>query len=138
VLVGLTLATSKGDIARAVVEGITLEMRDIVEAERSAGVEFARIRAAGGPTKSRIWNQMQADMYKVPVEVLKASDTGALGAALYAGVGAGVYGGYREAVDAAVHISEVYEPNPKVFAAYDDAYERFLRVYCALHAGKAF
>lgn len=138
VLVGVSLGTTKAQIARAVMEGVTLEMRDIIEAQRRAGVKVEAIRLTGGGTKSRMWNQMQADMYKVPVKVLQTSETGALGAALYAGVGAGVYGSYKEAVDTAVHIKEEYEPNPQSYAAYDDAYARFVKVYEALHAGKVF
>lgn len=138
VLSGLSLGSTRGDIARAVMEGITLEMRDILEAQRRAGVKIDSIHLTGGGTRSRMWNQMQADMYKEPVRVLQTSETGALGAAMYAGVGAGVYAGYREAAEAAVHIKETYEPNPSTFATYDDAYERFVRVYSALHEGQVF
>ncbi len=136
--VGITLGTTKAQMTRAVMEGITMEMRDIIEAQRNAGVEVSAIRLTGGGTKSRMWNQMQADMYKVPVKVLQTSDTGALGAALYAGVGAGVYKSYAEAANTAVHIKDEYEPNPKAYAAYDEAYGRFVRVYEALNKGKAF
>jgi xylulokinase len=138
VLSGVTLASTKSDVARAVMEGITLEMRDIVEAQRRAGVALSSIHLTGGGTKSPMWNQMQADMYKVPVQVLQTSETGALGAAMYAGVGAGVYTSYKEAADTAVHIKETYEPDPKTFAAYDDAYENFANVYTALHEGQVF
>jgi xylulokinase len=77
-------------------------------------------------------------MYKVPVHVLQTSETGALGAAMYAGVGAGVYSSHRQAVETAVHVEETYEPGVKNFAAYDEAYERFVSVYTALHEGKVF
>jgi xylulokinase len=138
VLSGVTLGTTKADIARAVMEGITLEMRDIVEAQRRAGVALASIHLTGGGTKSRMWNQMQADMYQIPVQVLQTPETGALGAALYAGVGAGVYTSYKEAAETAVHIKETYEPDPANFAAYDEAYGNFVKVYTALHEGKVF
>lgn len=138
VLAGLTLGTSRADVARGIMEGITLEIRDIVEAVHAARVEIETIRATGGATKSRLWNQMQADIYKRPVQVLKERDTGALGAALYAGVGVGVYGSYREAVATAVRVAEEYEPNAKVFDAYDDAYGRFLRCYEGLFGSGVF
>jgi xylulokinase len=138
VLSGFTLGTTKAEVARAVMEGVTLEMRDIVEAQRRAGVELSSINLTGGGTKSPMWNQMQADMYKVPVHVLQTPETGALGAAMYAGVGVGAYDSYREAADIAVHIKETYEPNPKNFAAYDEAYEKFVKVYTALHEGGVF
>lgn len=138
VLFGITLGSTHSEVARAVMEGITLEMRDILEAQRRAGVEIASIHLTGGGTKSRLWNQMQADMYKVPVHVLQTSETGALGAAMYAGVGAGVYSNHRQAAETAVHVRETYEPGSKNSAAYDEAYSRFVSVYESLHAGKAF
>jgi xylulokinase len=138
VLYGITLGTTHAEVARSVMEGVTLEMRDILEAQRRAGVKITSIHLTGGGTKSRLWNQMQADMYKVPVHVLQTSETGALGAAMYAGVGAGVYSSHRQAVETAVHVEETYEPAPKSFAGYDEAYERWVSVYTALHEGKVF
>lgn len=137
-LLGMTLGTTKAQIARAVMEGITMEMRDNVGAMRRANVEMNTIRLTGGATKSRLWNQMQADMYKVPVQVLQTSETGCLGAALYAGMGAGVYKDYNEAVDAAVQIAETYEPNPANYEAYDKAFERFTLAYNSLNNGGYF
>jgi xylulokinase len=137
-LVGFTLGTSKAQIARAVMEGVTLEMRDILEAQRRAGVDVERIRVTGGATKSPLWNQMQADIYQRPVQILQTSETGTLGAALYAGVGVGVYDSYQQATDTAVKISDEYQPNPDYFEAYDEAYARFCKVYEALDEGGAY
>ena len=80
---------------------------------------------------------MQADIYKQPVSVLQTSETGCLGAAIYAGVGAGVYKSYEEAVDIAVKIKEVYTPNPETKEAYDRGFYRFVRGYEGL-AGSGF
>lgn len=137
-LLGLTLGTSKPQIARAVMEGITMEMRDNVEAMRRANVVMKTIRLTGGATKSRLWNQMQADMYKAPVQILQTSETGCLGAALYAGVGACVYKDYAEAVETAVQIAETYDPNPAHYDAYDEAFERFSAGYESLDRGGYF
>ncbi len=135
---GMSLGTTKADMARAVMEGITNEMRDIVEAQREAGIKHKAIRLTGGATKSRMWNQMIADSFKVPVQILQTSETGCLGAALYAGVGAGVYSSYKEAVETAVKIKEEYEPNPANFAAYDESYERWVKAYESLAQGGYF
>jgi len=135
---GATLGTTKEQFARAVMEGITLEIRDNLEAQKKAGVNLEVINLTGGGVKSRMWNQMQADIYQVPVRVLQTTETGCLGAAIYAGVGTGVYKSYQEAVDVAVHIKETYEPNPKNFAAYDDAYARWCKAYDSLDKGGYF
>ncbi|MEG0377707.1 MAG: FGGY-family carbohydrate kinase, partial [Eubacterium sp.] len=137
-LMGMTLGTSKAQVARAVMEGITMEMRDNVEAMRRSNVEMKTIRLTGGATKSKSWNQMQADMYKTPVQILKTSETGCQGAALYAGIGAGIYKDYNEAVEIAVQIAETYDPNPSNYEAYDEAFERFTLCYNSLYKGGYF
>lgn len=138
VLLGLTLGTTKGEIARAIMEGITMEMRDNIEAQRNAGVHIKEINLTGGATKSRMWNQMQADMYKVPVNILQTSETGCLGAAIYAGIGAGLFSDYDEAVNRVVHVTETYQPNPEHYDAYDKAFERYQSAYKSLSEGGYF
>lgn len=135
---GITLGTTKAEMARAVMEGITLEMRDNIESIRKMGIVVDAIRVVGGATNSNVWNQMQADMYKVPISVLEVSETGCLGAALYAGIGLGVYASLDEAVEKAVRIKAVFEPNPDNFDAYDQAYERFVVGYESLDQGGFF
>jgi xylulokinase len=137
-LLGATLGSTKAQFARAVLEGVTLEIKDNLEAQKKAGVNIEAINLTGGAVKSRTWNQMQADIYQVPVRILQTTETGCLGAAIYAGVGAGVYKSYQEAVGVAVHIKETYEPNPENFAAYDDAYARWCKAYDSLNNGGYF
>jgi xylulokinase len=79
---------------------------------------------------------MMADIYKQPIHILQTSETGCLGAALYAGVGVGAYKDCNEAASV-VRVEKTYEPNPANFAAYDAAYERFDDIYNALD-GKIF
>ena len=131
---GMTLGTSKGEMARAVMEGICYEMYDIIRAEIDAGVEIDAIRLSGGAAKSKLWRQMMSDIFKRPIMRLSTSETGCLGAALYAGVGACVYRGCADAALRAVHITETNEPDHSRAAAYDEAYDRFSRVYDALES----
>ena len=126
---GLTLGTTKKELGRACMEGITMEMRDNFEAIRRAGIKVDNVRIVGGAVKSRMWSQMQADMYKTPVQSLVAGETGCLGAALYAGVAAGIYKDFFEATEKAVRIKETIDPNPSNYGAYDEAYERFILGY---------
>lgn len=135
---GITLGSSKAEMARAVLEGITLEMRDNIESIRKVGIAVSDVRAVGGATNSAVWNQMQADMYKVPVSVLEVAETGCLGAAMYAGIGLGVYSSLDDAVARAVRIKAVYEPIPENYAAYDAAYARFVAGYESLAGGGFF
>jgi len=135
--IGMSLGTTKADIARAVMEGICYEMYDIINAELAAGIKLNGIRLTGGAAKSPLWSQMLADICKQPIYLLSASETGCLGAALYAGIGVGAYKDAHEASDKAVQIKASFQPNPDNYAAYDKAYKRFNDVYDALN-GKIF
>jgi xylulokinase len=128
----MTLATSKSDMARAVLEGIAFEMRDVLEAQAAAGVEVRSVRVVGGAAKSPIWCQLLADVFERPVELLQTSETGCLGAALYAGTAVGVYPDLAAAVDQAVSITDRYEPDASAAPAYEKAFRRYQSVFDAL------
>ncbi|HSV74598.1 MAG TPA: FGGY family carbohydrate kinase [Chthonomonadales bacterium] len=132
VFLGMSLGTSKAQMARAVLEGITFEMRDILEAEAKAGIKVETVRLTGGAAKSPFWCQLMADAFGKPIEILQTSETGCLGAALYAGIGAGLYRTPAEAVDRAVKVTAVYQPDPSLAAAYDRAFARFAQTMDAL------
>lgn len=132
VFIGMSLGTKKADMARAVMEGISFEVYDIINAELEAGIKINSIRLTGGAAKSPMWCQMLADIFKLPIQLLSAGETGCLGAALYAGIGVGAYENCRDAAEKAVKLTEVFEPDPEKFAAYDKAYQRFINVYNAL------
>lgn len=129
--IGMTLGSNKADMARSVMEGICYEMYDIINAELAAGIHLEAIRVTGGAAKSPLWCQMMADIFKRPIHILQTSETGCLGAALYAGIGVGAYKDCKEAA-AKVRIEQTYQPNSKNFDAYDKAYKRFVDVYEAL------
>ena len=131
-LVGLSLIHTRGDIARAVMEGITLDQKDILTSIRAAGVEIERIRIMGGATKSELWNQLQADCYGVPVETLKITDAAVMGAAICAGVGAGIYPDIPSAADALVRVDRTYMPSPDMVEFYDESYRLYVKTYEAL------
>lgn len=130
--VGMTLATTKSDMARAVLEGIAFEMRDVLEAQAKAGVEVRSVRLVGGAAKSPIWCQLLADVFERPVELLQTSETGCLGAALYAGTAVGVYPDVAAAVDQAVTVTETYQPDPTAALQYEKAFRRYQAVFDAL------
>jgi xylulokinase len=129
---GMTLATSKSDMARAVLEGIAFEMRDVLEAQAAAGVEVSSVRLVGGAAKSPMWCQLLADVFDRPIERLQTSETGCLGAALYAGTAVGVYPDIATAADQAVSVTETYEPDDSAAPAYEKAFRRYQAVFDAL------
>jgi xylulokinase len=119
-------------MARAVMEGVVFALRDGLEIMRGLGVPADEIRATGGGGKSPLWLQLQADIYGAPVATLAAEEGPAYGAALLAGVGAGVFTDVGAAVAACVRVAGVTEPNPANSAAYADAYAAYDKVYPAL------
>ena len=130
-LTGLTFAHDRGCLARAFIEGITLEMKDILTSMLSSGIEVDTIRIMGGATKSPIWNQIQADVYNRPVETLKITDAALLGAAIFAGTGSGCFKDIRDAVSRMVVVDSVYEPVQENVEIYEELYD----IYCRLYEG---
>ena len=131
-LLGLTFAHDQGCLARAFMEGITMEIKDIFSSMDAAGLEINHVRILGGPTKSPLWNQLQADIYNRPVDTLKTTDAAVLGAAICAGAGVGVFKDIREGVAAMVAVDKTYEPNPQNAALYDELYAIYCQAYEAL------
>lgn len=137
-LVGLTFAHGRPEIARAVMEGVVLEIRDIVERWHTAGLEVNSLRIGGGATRSALWNQIQADVYGRPVETLQSSESTVLGAAMLAGLGAGVYASLEDGVEAMVRVAAQVEPDAARHARYTEMYRAYVKAYEGLNASGAF
>ena len=138
VVLGLTFAHDRFALARAFMEGITLDMKDMLTAMVSSGVTVTEARLLGGPTKSRVWNQIQADVYGVPVTTLKVTDATVLGAAVLAGVGGGVFSSIEEGAQRMVCLDERYEPVAGNVERYRRLYELFCRAYQGLDSSGVF
>jgi glycerol kinase len=128
VLSGLHLGTSRGHIARAVVEGIAASVAMLVSAAvADVGRPLTFLRADGGLTRSRLLVQAQADLLQVPVLVYRSADATALGVAALGLLGAGGAGSLGEAVGTA-EVEAIVEP---VITA-DEAAERLVAFRSAL------
>lgn len=132
-LVGMTLGTTKAEILRAAMEGICFEMKEMLGALKEAGFdEFKTLRVTGGAARSKLWNQMQADIYGCRVETADAPEATALGAAMIGAVGAGVFKDLHEAAEHMVHVKDIYEPIPENVELYDEVYKLFRSCYKGL------
>lgn len=136
--VGLTLAHTRSDMARACVEGITLEQKDILHSMQQAGRSFSYVRIVGGATKSEVWNQIQADVYGLPCETLAVSDAAALGAAISAGYGVGCFASLQEGARQMVRVLRRYEPDPQRTRQYEALYDIYRELYEALATTDVF
>ena len=131
---GMTLATTREDMIRATMEGITYDLKDMFEAMLKAGIpSFNTVRITGGIAVSDVWNQIQADVYGWDVETVEISEATALGCAIVAAVGAGVYADYQDAVDHMVKIKKHYTPNMKAHELYKDAFRVWKSIFSSTH-----
>ncbi|MBR5559342.1 MAG: hypothetical protein IKU72_03765 [Oscillospiraceae bacterium] len=133
--IGLTLAHDRGCLARACMEGITMEQREMLEYVQTMGIKANRVRVVGGPTKSEVWNQIQADIYGIPVESLAVTDASVLGAAIIGAVGAGIFPDYPSAVESLVKVSKEYIPNPAAVEMYNQLFDVYKQAYRDLCQG---
>jgi xylulokinase len=132
VILGLTLDTDKKMLTRAVLEGICLEIRWMLDSAGSLGMPIEEIRIWGGGAKSSLWNQIAADVYGIPAARTEISEGGLVGAAICAGVGVGIFKDAREGTRAMVRIAERYEPNPATLARYNEMFDIYRTAYRAL------
>lgn len=136
--IGMSFAHGRPEVVRSVLEGVVLEIRDMMDGWIQAGVTPQVIRLGGGATKSPLWNQIQADVYGRPVQTLKVGESTVLGAALLAGVGAGVFKSIEEGVAQMVHVTGEVEPNMSNHRVYEDLYQAYTRAYAGLCDSGAF
>lgn len=132
--VGLTASHTKAHLTRAVLEGVAFSMRDSLEIFKELGAPIKKIRLGGGGAKSKLWRQIQADVYGQNVEILEADEGAAFGAAILAGVGAGQWQTVDEACEQTIRIAETVEPNQDSVEALNRNYEAYRLLYSALRA----
>jgi xylulokinase len=121
---GLSLRQGRGAVARATMEGIAFGVRSRLETLGRTSAPATELRVSGGGASLAAWNQIKADVTGIPV-VRVAGDSTAAGAAMLAGLGAGIYGDPGEAVSAGYRPAERAEPDPAHRALYDDLYQRY-------------
>jgi xylulokinase len=131
VFCGLTLRHNKAHLTRAVLEGVTYGLRDSLELMRALGLSIEQVRASGGGARSPLWRQILADVFDTEIVTVNVTEGAAYGAALLAGVGAGVYGSVAEACDMVIQMTGRTQPGPAV-PVYEDYYPRYRALYPAL------
>lgn len=132
VFFGLSAMHTKRDMLRAVMEGVAYSLRDCVEVFREMGVSVSDMMACGGGGTSPLWRQMLADLYGCSVKTVTSKEGPALGVAILAMVGAGMYGSVQEACQAVIRTKQVQEPIPEQIPVYDRYYQMYRRLYPAM------
>ena len=132
VLFGLSLATRKADIVRAIMEGAAYGLRHNVEAAVAGGFDPRTLACVGGGARSGVWNQIKADILQRPIVLPAASSGAAMGDAIVAAAAAGLYPSVEEAVAHMVTAGATYHPRPEHAALYDELYAIFRDLYPTL------
>lgn len=131
-LLGLAASHTRGHVARAVLEGVAFSLRDSFGIFNELNLPINRVRVGGGGARSALWRDIQAAVYNHAVETVVAEEGAAYGAALLAGVGAGLWPSVDDACDAVVRTKATTEPNAAAVAVLNERYVQFQRIYPAL------
>jgi xylulokinase len=132
VFYGLTARHTRAHLVRAVMEGVTFSLRDCLALIEELGIPVEAVRLSGGGARSALWQKMQADVFARPAAVVSSQEGPAFGAALLAGVGAGLYASVENACQSAIKAGDQIEPSSPAVATYARAYARYRRLYPAL------
>lgn len=134
VFFGLSAMHTKKDMLRAVMEGVSYSLRDCVEVFKEMHINISDMMACGGGGSSPLWRSMLADLYNCPVKTLASKEGPALGVAILAGVGAGIYSSVPEACKAVIKVNKTQEPVPENVPEYEKFYKLYTEIYPALKA----
>lgn len=134
VFFGLTDLHRKGHLVRAILEGISFGLRDSLELIKDKDIVPEEVRITGGGANSDLWTQIQADIFGYKIKKTSINEGPAFGAALLAGVGAGIYENVDEAVKETVNTRIVARPNREREQIYNQLYEIYRSLYSSLEA----
>jgi len=130
VFFGLSLRHGRPHMIRALLEGVAYGLRDSLQIIEAMGVEITQVRASGGGARSPLWRQIQTDVTGHPHSTINVDEGPAYGAALLAGVGAGLYGSVVEACGATIRTVDtptVDETAHRLYAGYHRLYQQLYR-----------
>ncbi|MCL1823546.1 MAG: xylulokinase [Oscillospiraceae bacterium] len=130
--VGLSTMHKKHDLIRAVMEGVSYSLRDCVEVMREMNINVSDMMACGGGGTSKLWRQMLADLYACNVKTAHNSEGPALGVAILAAVGTGLYKSVPEACKAIIKIDREQAPIQENTEKYEKVYTMYRKLYPAM------
>jgi len=130
--INLSATTTRAEMSRAVMEGVTFALCDCVETAKENGISPLKTTLCGGGAKSAVWGQMTADIFGIPVSILNTEQGPSMGGAILAMVGAGEYENVSVAAKKFVNIEKTFTPNAEKKSKYDEKYKLFRRLYPAI------
>jgi xylulokinase len=128
-MAGLRLETRRGEVLKGIIEGAAFYLKEVVDSLPQTGIQTESYRAVGGGSQSDVWVQTCADIFGQPFTRPVITEAGALGAAIIAGVGAGLFESYTQAVAAMVKLERTFEPDPHQHERYQIRYQHYQRLW---------
>ena len=129
---GLTMDTTRADMTQAVFEGVSFAIRDSFEVAKALGVDIKSSKVCGGGAKSPLWRKILANILNIELEIIESEEGPALGGAMLAAVGCGVYASVEEAAEKIVKVVDRVTPDPELAAKYEARYRQFAKIYPAM------
>lgn len=129
---GLRIEHKKANMDLAVVEGISFNLKMIYENIAKKGVDVKSSRVTGGGAKSEVWVQMLANIFNMELETIVIEEGPALGAAILAMVGDGLYPNLTSACEQIIKTKKIFRPNHEKTKLYEDKYQNYKLVYPAV------
>jgi xylulokinase len=132
VFFGLSASHQRANMIRAVMEGVAFSQLECVDVFKEMGVNVEDMIACGGGGRSSVWRQMLSDMYGCSVSTINTDEGPAFGAAILAGVGAGIYHSVENACDTLVIKKNIQHPNLAIRKQYEGYYKLYKKLYTDL------
>ncbi len=132
VFFGLSGIHTKAHLLRAVMEGVSFSLTDCKDILTEMGADINEMMVCGGGGNSPVWRQMLADMYNCNVKTIDSKEGPALGVAILAGVGTGLYESVESACASFIHEKAISVPNRENNSKYNDIHKLYKRLYTSL------
>ncbi len=127
--IGMSMDTTREEMTQAVLEGVAFGLRDSLEVARSLNLSIQRTKICGGGAKSPLWKKIIANVMDLSVDVMESEEGPAMGGAMLATVGCGVFDSVKDAAEKLVKVVDTVEPEADLTAKYQERYEKFRRIY---------
>ena len=132
VFFGITLNSDRAHFIRAVLEGVAYGLRDSFDILAEMGVPISQVRASGGGARSALWRQIQADISGRDHVTVNIDEGPALGVALLAGVGTGLYPSVEKACRSVISVASTTKTDHSTKKIYDKSYPIYRSLYQSL------
>ena len=132
IFAGLALGHSRHHLIRAILEGVSYEIRTNIEVMRELGLQSQQVRVTGGASRSETWMQIQADVLRTPIIRTRMEEATAVGAAILAFKGVDVFKSVSDAAEEMVQPLDSFEPRAETLDVYQKGYSNFKALYAAI------